>query len=202
LGSQRVEEGVRHRVFPLVFACVISTGCTLSGDVESDRSPDTTAREPLPTPPRPGVERRIAVYSSVVRQLVLEDHTFGGVDPGFKVVYVLDGALEGAERTLLREPPPKKPFGEELKRGLRETLADLPDLVFVRDRSTVLKAGGEVRNDGVLVTLGPIEGNRRKAEVGSNLWVAGKGAIWLTYVVKPRTGGWVVTGTTGAMTVS
>jgi hypothetical protein len=138
----------------------------------------------------------------VIRQLVSEDHTFGNADPGFKVVYILDGSLEGAERTLLREPPPEEPFGEGLKSGLRQTLADLPDLVFVRDRSAVLKNHGEVKNHGVLLTLGPIEGNKRRVEVGTNLWVAGKGARWQTYVVKNRASRWLVTGTTGWMAIS
>ena len=183
-----------------LLACLIPTACTLGGGRESSR--DTTTVEPAPAPPPPGLERRIGIYSSVIRQLVTEDHTFGGADPGFKVVYVLDGALKGAERTLLREPPPEEPFGEELKTGLQDDLVDLPDLVFVRDRSSVLRKDGQVRNRGVLLTLGPIEGNKRRAEVGSNLWVAGKGAIWQTYVVKNRASRWVVTGTTGWMAIS
>jgi hypothetical protein len=184
----------------LVAACIVLTACTFLGAEEG--SPDTTAAERLPAPARPGLERRIGIYSSVIRQLVTEDHTFGGADPGFKVVYVLDGALKGAEKTLLEEPPPKEPFGEELKSGLGQSLGDLPDLVFVRDRLAVLNKDGEVKNHGVLWTLGPIEGGKRTAEVGTNLWVAGKGAIWQTYVVKNRASRWVVTGTTGWMAIS
>ena len=191
---------MKHLAWVVVLACLVPTACTLSDERES--SPDTTAVELAPAPPRPGLERRTAIYASVIRQLV-EDHPYGNKpDVGFKVVYVLDGALEGAEKTLLREPPPEERFSTEVKTGLQDDLGDLPDLVFVRDRLSVLRKDGRVRNRGVLLTLGPIERKKRRAEVGTNLWVAGKGAIWQTYVVKHRASRWVVTGTTGWMAVS
>ena len=39
-------------------------------------------------------------------------------------------------------------------------------------------------------------------EVASNLWIDGKAANWLTYVVRKRDGVWRVTGTTGPMVIA
>ena len=157
-----------------------------------------------------GGARSVAIYSSVIRQLVTKDHTFGQGDPGFEVVYVLDGPVEGAEDSMktTSEYVPARPFGEDVKAALKEELVDLPPIVFVRDRASVIageRSGpspGHVINDGVLLTLGPIIGGERRVEVGSNLWINGRAGLWITYVVKHRGAEWNVTGTTATVAIS
>jgi hypothetical protein len=193
--------------FFLFGACLISAGCSLTDRGDSSpatAAPATTASEPVSAAPRADDERSVAIYAAVVRQVVTKDHTYGGSDPGFEVVYVLDGSLNGAGsvKTWIRDRLPEEPFSEAIKTGLEEKLVYLPDLVFVRDRASVLRRGGEVKNHGVLVSLGPIVGDHQRVEVGSNLWGAAKGAIWLRYVVKQRGSRWAVTGTTGQMAIS
>jgi hypothetical protein len=154
--------------------------------------------------------RSVGIYSSVIRQLVTKDHTFGQGDRCFKVVYILDGPVEGAEDSMktTAEYEPASPFGKDVKAALKERLAGLPPIVFVRDRASAIagdNAGslpGHVVNDGVLLTLGPISGGARRVEVGSNLWIDGRAGLWITYVFKLRGGEWKATGTTSTVAIS
>jgi len=153
--------------------------------------------------------RTAAIYASVIRQLVTKDHTFGGGDPGFKVVYVMDGAMPGAEAldgTGAKSPP--EPFGGTVKAQLQAALTDLPPVRFVSSWGSVVvgtvggTTPGYVKNKGVLISLGPIEGEGNRVEVGNNLFITGLAGQWLTYVVKKRAGAWKVTGTTGPVAIS
>jgi hypothetical protein len=156
-------------------------------------------------------QRDALIYAAVVRQLVTKDHTFGGGDPGFKVVYIVDGVVEGAEDSMktLDELDPKRPFGHDLKDGVRflSAAADLPDVEFVPERDAVVvgagSAGpGHVKNEGVLITLGPIEGSGKRVEVGNSLWINGLAGQWLTYVLELQDDVWRITGTTGTVAIS
>ena len=71
---------------------------------------------------------------------------------------------------------------------------------FVRTRASVLEGTGQVERRGVLVTLGPIVGRGRR--VGASLWLDGRAAGWLTYVVRRQGGVWRVTGTTGPVAIA
>lgn len=154
--------------------------------------------------------RETSVYAAVIRQLVTKDDTFGGADPGFKVVYVMDGVVRGAGDVdgNVDESDPAKPFSDDVKAGLRTALGDLPPIEFVSERSSVVvgtnsgKAPGHVKNEGVLISLGPIEGSGTKAEVGNSLWISGLAGQWQTYVLEARDGAWKVAGTTGPVAIS
>ena len=61
----------------------------------------------------------------------------------------------------------------------------------------------QVKNGGILITLGPPAGDASAVHVGINGFVACLGATWLTYVLREQPGaGWRVTGTTGSMAIS
>jgi hypothetical protein len=61
----------------------------------------------------------------------------------------------------------------------------------------------QVRNGGILITLGPADGDGHEVRVAVNGFVACLGATWLTYVVRNQPGaGWRVTGTTGPMAIA
>jgi hypothetical protein len=148
----------------------------------------------------------VSIYSSVIRQLVTEDHTFGGADPAFRVIYVIDGPVKGAEDTSqpVDEQDPEEPFDPEVKDGLRKELSDLPPLRFVQDRNSVIagRDPGHVVRHGVLLTLGPITGGVRRVEVGNNLWLNGLAGQWLIYVLELRDQQWEVTGTSGPVALA
>lgn len=198
----------RVYVTALAFALLGGSGCTWT-----DGSPDKSSgnQPPKAVVEAPAVQRDAAIYAAVVEQLVTKDHTFGR-DPGFNVVYVLDGVVEHAEDPLapVRKRDPANPFADELKAELRSLTdpADLPRLEFVAERDSVIEGArsgtrpGHVKDRGVLISLGPIEGGDRRAKVGSALWINGLAGLWLTYVLEHRHGGWVVTGTTGSLTIS
>jgi hypothetical protein len=153
--------------------------------------------------------RTAAIYASVLRQLVTKDHTFGHGDPGFKVVYVMDGVMEGVGGLGGSVPVrPTEPFSGTVKAQLHEALADLAPLRFVnRRRSAVVgtaggSSPGHVKNSGVLISLGQIEGEGNRVEVGNSLFISGLAGQWLTYVVEKREGAWKVKGTTGPVAIS
>jgi hypothetical protein len=61
---------------------------------------------------------------------------------------------------------------------------------------------GHVKNGGVLISLGPIEEDRRRVRVGNSLWISGLAGQWLTYVLEQRDGHWTVTGRSGPTAIS
>lgn len=188
-------------------ALAVSVGCG-GGSVESQQ-PTPGARDSGES--AADSNRSAAIYAAVVRQLVTKDHTFGGADPGFKVVYVLDGVVVDAADP--SKPPsahdPNEPFSHDVKDGVRflSTLADLPPVEFVASRHSVLAGAsasspGEVKNGGVLISLGPIDPGGKRVEVETSLWINGLAGQWLTYVLEQKDGSWAVTGTTGPMAIS
>ena len=111
--------------------------------------------------------------------------THGSLSRRFEAIYVLDGPVKGAgyPRASLRRDRPVEPFGAELESALLERLNDLPPVRFIPRRSSVLTEVGDVRKNGVLVTVGPIDRDQQRARLDGNQWVGGKGAVWIKYVV-------------------
>jgi hypothetical protein len=78
-------------------------------------------------------------------------------------------------------------------------------IIFVANRGSVMEAKGcgQVKNGGILITLGSPAIHGREMRVGINGYVACAGATWLTYVLHDQPGaGWLVTGTTGTMAIA
>lgn len=64
------------------------------------------------------------------------------------------------------------------------------------------RSGGGVKNDGVVITLGPIPEGENRVEVQASLYAGPLAGTWLTYVVRLSSQGWRVTGTTGPVAIS
>ncbi len=194
------------RAFILIGAVLVSVfGASCGG------SDDGATAVPDSGEPREAQDTREAeVYAAVIRQLVTKDHTFGSGEPPFKVVYVLDGAVPGAadpEQAGSLAVSGRR-FSEATKSAISSRLADLPPIRFVERRDAVVDGNeggnspGEVANGGVLIALGPIDGQGEKVEVESSLWMNGLVGAWQTYVVALRDGDWRVTGTRGPVATS
>jgi hypothetical protein len=150
------------------------------------------------------------VYAAVIRQLVMRDDTFGGSNPHFKRVFILDAAVPGAgdPNRNLERPSDDKPLSSEVKHEMLRLLKDLPRVKFVSRRASVISHGtagdplGRVIHGGVLITLGPIERTPDGVQVPNNLWVSGLAGQWLTYVLEERGSDWQISGTTGTAAIS
>jgi hypothetical protein len=151
-------------------------------------------------------ERTAAIYTAVIRQLVMKDHTFGQGPAPFKRVFVVDGAIRTAEEPLAGTDRPPKSFSLAVKLQILEALQDLPPVRFVADPDTVIvdrNGCAQVKGGGVLISLGPIDKARGEAvRVPNGLFIACLGGQWLTYVLEPRAGTWRVVGTTGPVVIS
>lgn len=145
------------------------------------------------------------VYAQVLRRYLgtPAENSFPGQT--FKTVYVLDQAYTDAadpNGTHMRGTP----IPPQTQRQVTAALAGMANAVFITERGTVLEARNgcaQVKNGGILITLGPPAGHGGELRVAINGFVACLGATWLTYILRDQPGtGWHVTGTTGSMAIS
>jgi hypothetical protein len=199
-GSSIVYRTMHRTPVLLVVGMLALTACGPAARPPSDQ-----------TPPAPTVSgsadtgNRAQIYAAVIRRLVTKDHTFGRGPSPFEYVYVVDGAIPGAGnvRTGLRPAP--EPFADALKQAVEDRLQDLPRLEFITDPDSVRlgKQGvGGVKNDGVIISLSPIEPVQDEVHVSTGLWCGGLCGQWLTYVLSQDLERWKITGTTGPYAIS
>ena len=158
-----------------------------------------------PTSGRPAAVTEAEVYVQVLRRYLSTpaENSFPG--RAFKTVYVLNQAYPDAG-----DPSGRHRRGAliapQTKRQVTAALAGMTQVIFIADRESVIEARGgcgQVRNGGILITLGPPVGQGHEVRVAINGFVACLGATWLTYVLRDQPGvGWRVTGTTGSMAIS
>src|SRR4051812_21777338 len=179
-------------------ASVVLTGCAAS-------SPDVVSAAPSPTADTSSNEyvRTLQIYTTVIRQLVTVDHTFGLGPTPFKHVWVLDHPVQNAA-TATDDDIPDERFDPALKSDLAKALSDLPPLDFVSDANDVrdMQAEWEVRDQGVIITLGPLERRGAEIHVQHEIWCGGTCAEWFTYVLQQRSGVWTITGDTGMRAIA
>ena len=123
----------------------------------------------------------------------------------FKTVYVLNRAYPDAadpNGTHRRGTP----IALQAQHQVTAALAEIAHVIFIADRGSVIEARGgcgQVRDGGILITLGPPVSHGHEMQVAINGFVACLGATWLTYVLQDQPGaGWRVTGTTGSMAIA
>jgi hypothetical protein len=158
-----------------------------------------------PASGQPAAVTETEVYVQVLRRYLSTpaENSFPG--QAFKAVYVLDQAyLDAADPSGTHGQG--TPIAPQTQRQVTAALAGIAHVIFIADRGSVMEAGdgcGQVRNGGILITLGLPITHGHEMQVAINGFVACLGATWLTYVLHDQPGaGWRVTGTTGSMAIS
>jgi hypothetical protein len=145
------------------------------------------------------------VYEQVLRRYLNTpaENSFPGNT--FKTVYVLDSVRSGAGDPI-GDTHAGRPIPSDVKVRITASLAQTAAVTFISDKGSVLDTTGgcaTVRDGGILITLGTIDGHDDRVTVGINGYVACLGATWLTYLVHNQPGtGWNVTGTTGTVAIA
>ena len=186
---------------PLVIAIV--AGLLAAGMASCARETEATAS------PTAGVRsagvREVEIYVQVLRRYLgtPQENSFPGQT--FKTVYVLDQAYPDAGEPSGKRGPGTS-IGPDTQHQITAALTRVADVAFISDRTAVIetKSGcAQVKDGGILITLGTADGDDHEVQVAINGFVACTGATWLTYVVQNQPdSGWRVTGTTGPMAVS
>ena len=176
----------------LTLAAALVAGC---GETEqSSPGPDLGPEDLTPA------EREAFVYAAVIKHMTSEE----GQSSGFPVIFVLDHAVEGAS-----SPDggtgARTPISSEVQIRVQEELALLPPIRFVADGDEVIgtpRDETEVRDGGILITLGPVPEGNDRLEVEASSYIAALAATWQTWVLERHGLRWQITGTTGPVAVS
>jgi hypothetical protein len=193
---------VRTIVAVLVAATIAVAGCSIpaGGDQPSPPSPaPNPTHAPRPpthrTDPTP-VDRQAPIYAAVLRQyLTSGDASFGG--SRFPRIFVLDRAMAGVGGAGGGPTPDGAPISPTVRRKMTHALADVGPVTFVSSADAVIvdrDRCARVRDEGILITLGTVEGVGDQVQVGVNGFVACLGASSLTYRVERAGGAWRVAG--------
>jgi hypothetical protein len=145
-------------------------------------------------------EREAFVYAAVIKHMTAEEEQ----SSGFPVIFVLDHAVEGAS-SADGETGARTPISSEVQIRVQEELALLPPIRFVPDPDEVIgppEEGSQVRDGGILITLGPVPEGDDRLEVEASSYIANLAATWQTWVLERHGLRWQVTGTTGPVAVS
>jgi hypothetical protein len=145
------------------------------------------------------------IYAAVIQRLVTKDHTFGTGPSPFEYVYVVDGPVREAGNPRTGLVGASEQFPDALKRQIVGRLRTLPPIEFISDPDSVRRGRqglGGVKNNGVILTLGPIEPVPNEVHVSTGLWCGGLCGQWQTYVLSAEDDRWRITGTTGPYAIS
>ena len=193
---------MRRLAFALTAVMIVANACT--------GAPGGQAERPSPRAETETVDKQTAaeieIYAAVIRRLVTKDHTFGTGPSPFEYIYVVNGPIEDAGDPLGDHfGPASEPFPKNVVDGIEQELRDLSPVRFITDGREARRGKhgmGGVTNDGVIISLGPIERNKGRISIGNGLWCGGTCGQRLTYVLTQQDGKWKITGTTGPYAIS
>jgi hypothetical protein len=189
----------------VLFAAILVTGCTAH----------TSTDQPSPVPPAPNLphaprlpiyrsgpapeNRQAPIYAAVLRQYLTSGGGHDGGDAGyggfrFPQIFVVDHAVAGANT--LGHGVSGGPIPGAVRRAIARSLADVGPLSFMSSGEAVIVPGscGEVRDRGILITLGPVDGVGDQVQGSVYGHVSCDAANSLTYRVVRTCCGWRVAG--------
>ncbi len=149
----------------------------------------------------PAGAKEAAIYVQVLRRYLSTPTENSFPRHSFKTAYVLDQAFPEAGKHERRTP-----IAPDTQHQITAALAGIAHVAFIADQHAVIETRdgcAQVRDGGILITLGTPNGDGHEVQVAINGFVACLGATSLTYVVQNQPGtGWRVTGTTGSIGVA
>jgi hypothetical protein len=182
---------MKRRAVLLVLIGVTAVSCGRLQD-DGPTSGGGPAESPQPDPDR------VEIYASAFRALA---ETEGWFDP-----ILLDERIcpEAGDVGGGGEPDPCiEAFTEAEQAAILSELDDLTSARFVADAERIQDRifEGELQGAGLL-TVGEIDGDGDRVEVGGRSYCGGLCAHWMTLVLERGPDGWSVTGTTGPVAIS
>lgn len=160
-----------------------------------DDGPTSGGGEPLPEEPD---ATRVEIYASAFQALA---ETEGWFDPVLLDERICPGAGDVGGGG--KPAPCTETFTDAEQAAILSRLSDLANARFVADAKQVEERifEGELQGAGLL-TVGEIDGDDDRVEVGGRSYCGGLCAHWMTLVLERRPDGWSVTGTTGPIAIS
>lgn len=159
-------------------------------------SPPQTAPNPTPVD-RTQVDRQALIYAAVLHQYLTSGDAAIAADYRFPQIFVIDHAVPGtgASGHGTSEDGPIPPAA---RRAITRTLTDVGPLTFVASGDEVIEphSCARVRDHGILITPGPVDGTGDRVQLGVNGHMGCLGPNSLTYEVQQTTSGWMVSGIT------
>lgn len=195
---------MRHRLRQILavgsaLLVLMAAGCAHDAVAQSPASSQS------PAPSRSPADRDGEILVQVLRRYLSNPSDNSFPDRKFPKIFVLDHTVPQAADAMAA-PGTGTPIPAGTQRLIVGALADLGPVTFVADRTSVTvneDSCPEVKDGGILMTVGPAASAGDRVEVGVNGFVACLGATWLTYVVEYTSGtGWRVTGTTGSIGIA
>lgn len=174
-------------LFVLVALATVSSGGLRSDGPGSGGGP---AQSPEADPDR------VQIYSSAFRELAATEGWFDPVLLDERIC--TDSGVSGDADETCREA-----FTEAEQAAILSELADLPNVRFVTDAERITDRifEGDLQGAGLL-SVGEIDGDGDRVEVGGSAYCGGLCGHWMTLVVERGNNGWAVTGTTGPVAIS
>jgi hypothetical protein len=180
----------------VVFTAAIAlTGCSVHSKA-AQPSPPQTAPRPTPVDPTQ-VDRQALTYAAVLRQYLTSGDAAVAADYRVPQIFVIDHAVPGTGASG-QGTSGGGPIPPAARRAITRTLTDVGPLTFVASGDEVIEphSCARVRDDGILITLGPVNGTGDRVQLGVNGQMGCLGANSLTYEVQQTSSGWMVSGIT------
>jgi len=146
----------------------------------------------------------VAIYTAVIEQIYTQDDTFGGTyqAPDAYILTQTDDSIGDPDIDQL-EP---QTLSTAVQTQITTALTHLPTNIVWVDAITAVPVDpntGAVANNGIIITLGNIHGQRDGTVlVSGSIYVASLAAGGQTYILEKDAGDWQISGTTGVQWIS
>lgn len=154
-------------------------------------------------PPGDSPGNTAEIYATALRQLVIDDNTFGGGGNPFSEFLVLAMTDPGAGAVNDGSAQGNRPLSDEERAAIEAALTPIAPMRWIEDaaewRTEDLMP---VVEGSAILGVGPITFDDDGALVPMSMWCGGLCGTWFTYRMVDTDQGWVVSGIEGPIAVS